>query len=82
MTPELGEIVPPFHRQGNGIPSAAAAIRWPDFSVFPCPEAYSASFLVIQTHLIRCFYLAADFLGLRRSGFSSQVINPAQDLPE
>ena len=29
ITPKLREIVPPFHRQGNGIPSAA--IRWPGF---------------------------------------------------
>jgi len=29
MPSKFVEIVPPFHRQGNGIPSAA--IRWPDF---------------------------------------------------
>ena len=29
MTSKTVEIVPPSHRQGNGIPSAA--IRWPDF---------------------------------------------------
>ena len=29
MTSKFVEIVPPFHRQGNGIP--CAAIRWPDF---------------------------------------------------
>ncbi len=29
MTSKFGTIVPPFHRQGNCIPSAA--IRWPDF---------------------------------------------------
>ncbi len=29
MTSKFGKIVPPFQRQGNGIPSAA--IRWPDF---------------------------------------------------
>jgi len=29
MTSKTVEIVPPFHHQGNGIPSAA--IRWPDF---------------------------------------------------
>ncbi len=29
ITPKFREIVPPFHRQENCIPSAA--IRWPDF---------------------------------------------------
>ena len=37
----------------------------------PCSEAQSASLLVIQTHHFRRFYLAADFLGLRRSGVES-----------
>ena len=29
ITPDFRQIVPPFHRQGNRIPSAA--IRWHDF---------------------------------------------------
>ncbi len=33
ITPKFREIVPPFHRQGNCIPSAA--IRWPDFGDRP-----------------------------------------------
>ena len=33
MTSETVEFVPPFHRQGNGIPSAT--IRWPDFGDRP-----------------------------------------------
>ena len=48
----------------------------------PRLECHSGIFLVIQTHLSRCFYLAVDFLGLRRSGFSSQVINQGQDFVE
>ncbi len=39
-------------------------------------------FFVIQTHLSRHFHLAVDFLGLRRSGSSSQIIDQAQDFPE
>ncbi len=57
----------------------------PDSSIFVgwrCPEAHSANFIVIQTHLSRRFYLAVDFLGLRRSGSWSQIINQAQDFPE
>jgi hypothetical protein len=50
--------------------------------IWPCSEAHSANFLVIQTHLFRRFYLAVDFLGLRRSGSSSQIINQAQDFLE
>jgi len=45
-------------------------------------EAHSASFLVIQTHLCRRFFLAADFLGLCRRGSQSQMINQAQEFPE
>ena len=37
------------------------------------------NFVVFQSHLCRRFYLAADFLGLRRGGLSSQVINQGQD---
>ena len=57
----------------------------PDSSIlviWPCSEAHLANFVVIQTHLSRCFYLAVDFLGLRRSGSSSQIINQAKDFPE
>ena len=57
----------------------------PDSSIlviWPCSEAHLANFVVIQTHLSRCFYLAVDFLGLRRSGSWSQIINQAQDFPE
>ncbi len=50
--------------------------------IAPCLGCHSANFVVIQTHLSRRFYLAADSLGLRRSGSSSQIINQAQDFPE
>ena len=33
MTCKFGRSVPPFHRQGNCIPSAA--VRWPDFGYRP-----------------------------------------------
>ncbi len=49
-------------------------LNLPDSSIFViwrCPEAHSAIFVVIQTHLSRRFYHAVDFLGLRRSGSSS-----------
>jgi hypothetical protein len=36
ITPKFVEIVPPYHRQGNCIPSAA--IRWPDFGDRPSFE--------------------------------------------
>ena len=52
------------------------------FVGWQCPESHSANFVVIQTHLSRRFYLAVDFLGLRRSGSWSQIINQAQHFPE
>ncbi len=53
-----------------------------DFSVFLCPEAQSAQFFAIQTHLSHRFYLVVDFLGLRRNGSLSQIIDQAQDFLE
>ncbi len=50
--------------------------------IWPCSEAHSANFLVIQTHPSHRFYLAVDFPGLRRNGSLSQVINQAQDFLE
>jgi hypothetical protein len=44
----------------------------------PRLEGHSAQFFIIQTHLSRRFHLAVDFLGLRRSGSSSQNIDQAQ----
>ncbi len=35
-----------------------------------------------HAHLSRRFYLTVDFLGLRRSGSWSQIINQAQDFSE
>jgi hypothetical protein len=46
------------------------------------PEGHSVIFLAIQTHLSCRFLLAADSLGLRRSGSSSQFIDPPQDFPK
>ncbi len=39
-------------------------------------------FSVIQMHLSRYFHLAVDFLGLRRGGSRSQIIDQPQDFPE
>ncbi len=47
--------------------------------ICPCSEALSAKFVVIQTHLSRGFDFTVDFLGLRRSGSSSEIINQAQN---
>ncbi len=47
-----------------------------------CPETHSANFVTIQTHPSCRFHLAVDFLGLRRTGSSPQIINQAQDSPE
>ncbi len=86
--------VPPFDliRATNGFFAAAgdrrrnrvfsAANRWPDFSVLLCPEGHLSIFSVIQTHPSCRVLLAVDFLGLRRSGSWSQIINQAQDFPE
>jgi len=49
---------------------------------WPCPEGHFPIIPVIQTHLSHRFCLTVDFLGLRRNGSSSQVINQAQDFPE
>ncbi len=43
-------------------------------------EDHSIIFLAIQTHLSRRFLLAVDFPGLRRSGSSTQLIDPPQEL--
>ncbi len=45
MTSKFREIVPPFHRQGNGIPSAA--IRWPDLGDRP---SFGRPFIQIFRH--------------------------------
>ena len=51
-------------------------------AIGPCLEDHSAIFLAIQTHLSCRFLLAVDSLGLRRSGSSSQFIDPPQDFPK
>ena len=45
-------------------------------------EGHSVIFLAIQTHLSCRLLLAVDSLGLRRSGYSSQIINQVQEFPE
>lgn len=41
----------------------------------PRLEGHSVTFLAIRTHLSHRLHLAVDFLGLRRIGSSSQIIN-------
>ena len=53
-----------------------------NLEIGPRLDAHSANFVVIQTHLSRRFYLAVDFIGLCRNGFSSQIINQGQYLLE
>ncbi len=48
----------------------------------PRLEGHSAIFLAIQTHPSCRFLLAVDSLGLRRSGSSTQLIDPPQDFPK
>ena len=45
-------------------------------------EGHSVNFPAIQTHLSCRFLLAVDSLGLRRSGSSSQFIDPPEDFPK
>ena len=45
-------------------------------------EGHSFIFLAIQTHPSCRILLAVDSLGLRRSGSSSQFIDPPQDFPK
>ena len=39
-------------------------------------------FSAIQAHLSRNFHPAVDFLGLRRGGSRTRIINQARDFPE
>ncbi len=48
----------------------------------PRLEGHSVIFLAIQTHLSCRFLFTVDSLGLRRSGSSSQFIDPPQDFPK
>ena len=71
---------PKLHRRWNVFPPLACdgliLVIWRS------SEAHSANFVVIHTHPFRRFYLAVKFLGLRRSGSSSQFIDPLQDFPK
>ena len=46
------------------------------------PEGHLPISFTIQAYLSHHFHCAVDFLGLRRNGSSSQIINQAQDFPE
>ncbi len=48
----------------------------------PRLEDHSVIVLAIRTHLSCRFLLAVDSLGLRRSGSSSQFIDPPQEFPK
>ncbi len=60
----------------RGVPDSPILVSW------RCPEAQSTQFFTTQTHFSHRFYLAVDFLGLRRNGSSSWIINQAQDFLE
>ncbi len=51
-------------------------------AIDPRLEGHSVIFLTIQTRPSGRFLLAVDSLGLRRSGSSSQFIDPPQDFPK
>ncbi len=73
-------IVPTFPRQRNGIPSAA--LRLPDLGGL---TTFGRPFGQVFHHpdaLLLSFSPCTDFLGLRRSGAWSQIINQAQDFLE
>jgi hypothetical protein len=63
-TSRFAEIIPPYHRRGNRVFSAAK--RWPDFSVFLCLKGHLSIFSVIQTDPFCRVLFAVDFPGLRR----------------
>ncbi len=63
ITPNSREIVSPFHRQGNFLPSAA--IRWPDFANQPSVGRPFAQIPAIEKHPFCRFHLAVDFPGQR-----------------
>jgi len=48
----------------------------------PRLQGHLPRFSVIQTHPFCRFHPAVDFLGLRRNGSSSSIINQAQNFPE
>ncbi len=51
-------------------------------AIGPRLEGHSVIFLATQTRPSCRFLLAVDSLGLRRSGSSSQFIDPPQDFPK
>ena len=80
ITSKSAPTIPKLHRRWNVFPLLASdgliLVIWRS------SEAHSDNFVVIHTHPSRRFYLAVKFLGLRRNGSSSQIINQAQDFSE
>ncbi len=80
ITSKSAPTIPKLHRRWNVFPPLASdgliLVIWRS------SEAHSDNFVVIHTHPSRRFYLAVKFLGLRRNGSSSQIINQAQDFSE
>ena len=71
-----------YHPTAKG---TASPLQPPDGKILvigPRLEGHLVVSLVIRKQLFRRFHLAVDFLGLRRSGSSSQIINQAQDFLE
>ena len=73
-------MVPKLRRSWNDLPPPAFDGLNP--AVWLRFEAHLANFLVMQTHFSCRFLPAIDFLGLRRSVSSSQIINQAQNFLE
>ncbi len=80
MTSNFVEIVPLSHRQGNCIPLQPSDGQ--NLEIGPRLECHSIACPAIQTYFSRYIHRAVDFLGLRRSGSWSQIINQAQDFSE
>ena len=50
--------------------------------IWPSLEPHLTNFVVIRTHLSCHLHRVVDYLGLRRNGSSSQIINQGQDFLE
>ncbi len=77
MTSKLVGIVPPFPAGRTAFPPQPSDGLI--LEIGPRLEGHLSRFSTIQTHPSCRFHLAVDSLGLRRSGSSSQFIDPPQD---
>ena len=80
MTSKFTEIIP--SSTAKGIASPLQPSDGMIMEIDPRFQGHLPKFTAIQAHFSHCLYLAMDFLGLRRNGSSSQIINQAQDFLE